>query len=663
MGKKKKSVNHLKNRFTADFETTTTEDDCRVWAYALCSIENEDIKIGNNIEEFFDILQNKKENYIVYFHNLAFDGMFILYHLLRNGYEEIRGKETPRNHTFKILISNKMLWYSIEIFFEVNEHKTNKVTIYDSLKLLNFSVEKIGKDFDLKVKKLTLGKFNPKCIYKKKRIYNKENFKREEKREYLFFIERDDYEKNLGMYKKTRYSLNKFLGLNPKIIREKINIKYLNLGYKGYRKEGHVLTKIEKEYITNDVLVMSRALKELFNKGIIKMTIGSNALHEYKEKIVGRSSFEKFFPVLSFGEDKDIRQSYRGGFTYLEDRFKNCIVGDGIVLDFNSLYPYVMHEFKLPFGKPKFFEGEYVKDKIHPLYIQKFTCQFKLKEKHIPTIQCKNKDLNFNPTEYLKNSIRLDGIDKPVMLTLTSVDLNLFLSHYEVYNINYICGYKFKSSDKLFCEYIDKWSDIKIKSKNEGNGSMYSISKLMLNSLYGKFAKKTIMQSKYTIYDEFIDKLSFKDGEKEIKEGIYIPVATFITAWARYLTITSAQKVYDRFIYADTDSLHLTGREIPEDLNIHDTDLGALKNEFIFEKGKYLRQKSYMERGYEPNKPSNVYTKITCAGMPEKCYKRVRFESFKIGAKFKGKLQKRNVSGGAILKDIEFTIKENFYLN
>ena len=40
-------------KFTADFETNVSEEDCRVWAYALCEIGNTDNFIyGNNIEDF-----------------------------------------------------------------------------------------------------------------------------------------------------------------------------------------------------------------------------------------------------------------------------------------------------------------------------------------------------------------------------------------------------------------------------------------------------------------------------------------------------------------------------------------------------------------------------------------------------------------------------------
>ena len=45
-------------------------------------------------------------------------------------------------------------------------------------------------------------------------------------------------------------------------------------------------------------------------------------------------------------------------------------------------------------------------------------------------------------------------------------------------------GWKFKAIKGLFTEYIDYWSNKKIEAKKEGNGALYRIAKLMLNSLY-----------------------------------------------------------------------------------------------------------------------------------------------------------------------------------
>jgi hypothetical protein len=199
----------------------------------------------------------------------------------------------------------------------------------------------------------------------------------------------------------------------------------------------------------------------------------------------------------------------------------------------------------------------------------------------------------------------------------------------------------------------------------------------MLNALYGKFALNPNVQSKYPVYDN--GRIRYVLGEKETRKPVYIPAGTFITAWARYKTITRAQNVYERFIYADTDSLHLIGSEIPEGLDISPTDLGAWKHESSFDKARFLRQKSYMERTeidkdeYEKAVKENETAQIkrnvliengkylewnvTCAGMPEQCKQFVTFENFHIGTTYGGKLQPCHVIGGIVLDDIDFTIK------
>ena len=65
--------------YTADFETATWLDDSSyVWAWAVSEIGNEDnVKIGNTIDSFMKFIdENKNSKY--YFHNLQFDGTFIL---------------------------------------------------------------------------------------------------------------------------------------------------------------------------------------------------------------------------------------------------------------------------------------------------------------------------------------------------------------------------------------------------------------------------------------------------------------------------------------------------------------------------------------------------------------------------------------------------------
>lgn len=552
--------------FTADFETTTDPLDCRVWACGICSIdESHSFKYGNSLEWFIEFAKNNIGS-TFYFHNLKFDGEFILCYLFEHGYKHVTDRKKIKTKTFTTLISDKGQFYSLEICFNKDENKTEKITIYDSLKILPFSVEAIAKGFNLPISKLEI-----------------------------------DYDEK--------------------------------------REIGHILTPQEIDYLRNDVEIVARALLTLFNQDLRQMTQGSNALYDYK-KIVGKKNFNRWFPIPDY--DFDVRQSYKGGFTYCDPRRQGQDIGAGIVLDVNSLYPSVMYYQPLPYGEGIFFEGKYEPDKLYNLYVQMFTCQFELKENYIPTIQLKN-NLSFVPTAYLSSSK-----DEEVTMCLTSVDLELFFEHYRVYNITWHSGWKFKSTTGLFKEYIDKWNAVKMESTLNGNKAMRTLAKLMLNSLYGKFALNPNVQSKIPYYDNGIIKYTL--GEKETRNPIYIPVGTFITAWARHKTITSAQKVYDRFLYADTDSLHLIGTEIPKGLEVDPVKLGAWKHESTFTRARFVRQKTYIEE-------IDGELNITCAGMPSRCYKHVTWDNFIAGSSFEGKLQFTHVQGGIVLKDIDFTIK------
>lgn len=552
--------------FTADFETTTDPNDCRVWACGICEIGNpENFTYMNDIDGFIEWAR-KQRKVTTYFHNLKFDGEFILCWLFENGFKFVAERRDLEKNTFTTLISDKGQFYSMEICFDRKGKEKDCLTIYDSLKILPFSVAAIAKGFNLPISKL-------------------------------------------------------------------------EIDYNETREKGHILTKEEVDYLRNDVEIMARALHILFEQGLTKMTQGSNALFDYK-RTVGTKNFSKWFPIPEY--DSDIRQSYKGGFTYLNPKYKEIDLQEGIVLDVNSLYPSVMYYRPLPYGEGIFFKGKYEPDKIYNLYVQMFTCQFELKPGYIPTIQLKN-NLAFVPTQYLESS---DGED--VTLCLTNVDMELFFEHYEVYNIEWHSGWKFKSTVGLFKEYIDKWNKVKMESTINGNKAMRTLAKLMLNALYGKFALNPNVQSKIPWYDNGIVK--YKLGEKESRDPIYIPVGTFITAWARYKTISSAQKVYDRFVYADTDSLHLIGTDIPDMLEVDPVKLGAWKHESTFTRARFIRQKSYIEE-------IDGELNITCAGMPDRCYQYVTWDNFHTGVSYDGKLGMTHVNGGIVLKDIPFSIK------
>ena len=539
---------------------------------------------GEDIDSFINYCSLINESTSFYFHNLKFDGEFIIHYLLTHGFVHVNEKKLGVNQ-FSTIISDLNVFYCIKVKFK----EEVIISFFDSLKLLNFSVEEVAKAFNLSIKKL-------------------------------------------------------------------------EIDYKAKREKGHKITDEEKEYLKHDVMIMSLALEKMFEMKITKMTIASNAMSFFKDTI-SKKRFEEWFKPPLY--DKDLRQAYKGGFTYLNDIYRGKEVKEGIVLDVNSLYPSVMYYSPMPYGEGIYFDGKYTPDKLYNLYIQNITCQFRIKKGMIPTIQIKN-NLSFVPTEYLSSS---NG--ESINLTLTNVDLKLFLEHYDIYDISYNWGWKYKSSTKIFKRYIDYWNELKVKATKEGNKPLRTIAKLMLNSLYGKFAASPEGRSKIPYLDNNIVK--YKLSELEERTAYYLPISIFITSWARDKTIRSAQAVYHRFIYADTDSLHLEGTDIPENLLISDTELGKWKIESTFKRGKYLRQKCYIEDVVTPVDEIEKFKKenpeclhlvskdsiinIVCAGMPKGCYKNVTWENFDYGSVFDGKLGVKHTDGGIVLVDTTFTIK------
>lgn len=599
---------NLSRCFTADFETTTEENDCRVWAFALCNIEDfTDFKYGNNIEEFFEFCQNSRSNYKIWFHNLKFDGIFLIYYLLSSGFEWIADKKERADNTFTTLITDMGQFYSITVYFKVKKHHTNKVEFYDSLKIFpNMSVENVAKGFKLPIQKLKI-----------------------------------DYDE--------------------------------------YREKGHILTDQEVAYIRNDVEIMARALKEMFSRGHTRMTIAGDAMNNFKEHFVG---FRKKFPVLSPEVDKDIRNSYRGGFTFVNEKWQEKQTGRGVVLDVNSLYPSCMSSpYPLPYGQPKRYEGEYEKDEIYPLYVQSITCSFDLKKNKIPSVQIRN-SADFIANEYVRTT---NG--EEITLFLTKPDYELFKEQYDIHSPKYNGGWKFKAAIGLFDGYVNHWTEEKIKAGKEGNAPQRAISKLLLNSLYGRLALSgTARQKAPLLHDGLI---KFFMLPEETRETVYIPAAAFITAYGRNRTIRTSQiirdytlKKYgeDRYFYSDTDSIHAALsdddlEDLKDVIKIDDFKLGYWAKEAEFDRAIYIRQKCYIEE-------IEGKLQVTVAGLPKYLAPLVTFDNFKKGfstggltlndmvkiasgngaseeeiEKLHHKLSYKYVKGGVILSDTDFTIK------
>lgn len=584
--------------FMGDFETTVYKGqvNTEVWASALVELFSDKVTILHSIAETFDYLVSLNCNVVVYYHNLKFDGAFWLSYLLvdkkfTQAYDKIGDKETDVkwkqqfkmfNNTFKYSISDRGMWYSIIV-----KVKNHFIEIRDSLKLLPFSVKRIGESFGTKHKKLDM--------------------------EYTGFryagceITKEEQE----------YIANDVL-----VVKEALEIMF---------KQGH-----------NKLTIGSCCLEEY--KKICRSSLEIQL--DYAEMFPNLYDFKIDKQEHKYDNAGDwLRKSYRGGWCYLVKGKENKIKTNGTTADVNSLYPSMMSSKsgnKYPIGLPKFWTGNFIPDqalKENMYYFVRIKTRFYIKGNYLPFIQIKG-DLKYKGTESLETSDVYNHenddyfpyyIDKngniqqaKVELTLTMTDYQLIKEHYELVDFEIIDGCYFYSMVGIFDEYINKYAKIKKESK----GALRELAKLFLNNLYGKMASSTDSSFKiaYVKDDKSIGFMQVVENEK--KPG-YIAIGSAITAYSRNFTIRAAQKNYygaekRGFIYADTDSIHcdLLPQEI-KGIEVDDKEFCCWKLESCWDKAIFTRQKTYIEHitheNLVPLEESKQYNNIKCAGMPKKC--------------------------------------------
>lgn len=638
--------------YACDFETTVYEnqDHTEVWASAIIGLEDDEPLVFHSIDETLYFLKQQNEDAVLYYHNLKFDGKFWLSYLItqlgfKQGFDYIspteviwKKKKELKNKEVIYSISSMGQWYSVT--FKYHNHI---YTLKDSLKLLPFKLREIGESFKTKHQKL-------------------------------------------------------------------------DMEYEGQRYAGCLITQEEMEYIKNDVYVLQEALNIMFAEGHDKLTIGSCCLAEYK-KLIGKYDWDTFFPKLQdipidddiYGAptaDAYIRKSYRGGWCYLVDGASGKIYHNGTTADVNSLYPSMMSSESgnyYPIGKPQFWRGEIPAKALQPnkYYFVRIRCRFYLKKGKLPFVQIKN-DRHYKSTEMLKTSDIYDRKnnkyyrtykdkdgnihDTIVTLTLTMTDYKLLKDHYKLEDLEVLDGCWFYAEKGIFDTYIDKYKKIKMENK----GAKRQIAKLFLNNLYGKLATSTNSSFKYAVEKED-ESLGYKVVLEDNKEPIYIACGSAITSYSRNFTIRAAQANFHGadqrgFKYADTDSIHcdLEPSEI-KGIRVSDKAFCCWKLESQWDTAKFIRQKTYVEHvTHEDLKPvEKPYYNIKCAGMPDSCKdlllismgekeanekqkekykdflsKKRTLDDFDIGLKIPSKLKPKDIKGGVILVEEDYTMRE-----
>ena len=264
----------------ADFETVNKPNDCRVWCWGLAPVSEAvgrgDVEHGLTIANFLDTVKSTDYDRI-FFHNLAFDGDFIISYMLRHGWKWEEDRLLQEGQ-FSTCISEMGQYYTITCVFPGGK----KVVFADSLKKLPLSISALAATYGLPENKL-------------------------------------------------------------------------EIDYDAERPEGYQPTEEEWRYLDHDIIIGAKCVAFTLAEGNTKLTIGSDSLASFKQLTKG---WEEALPVLDREFDDFIRLAYRGGWTYLNEKYAKLVVQDGDVYDNNSIYPWAMSTKHLRYGHPERLHGK-----------------------------------------------------------------------------------------------------------------------------------------------------------------------------------------------------------------------------------------------------------------------------------------------------------------
>jgi hypothetical protein len=277
------------------------------------------------------------------------------------------------------------------------------------------------------------------------------------------------------------------------------------------------------------------------------------------------------------------RKSYRGGRNEVFKFGKDY----AYIYDVNSMYPFVMSNFKYPTK----IIGFYPKGNIGSI------------ERAIKKDFGIIADVDISTTENVIG-IKRDRLIFPVgsfRCQITTPEIKYLLEN--GHKILKVHNYSIYEMDYIFSDFVDFFYNERLKAKEQNNEIKSYMYKILLNSLYGKFGQKInnwleignydnenerIEQiykpdiKEYQIFKYYGGKIYKNDGYIEGYDS-FVAIPSFVTSYARiylYELMKVAKK--ENVIYCDTDSLFLTidgHNNIKETKFVDDKKLGCLKLE------------------------------------------------------------------------------------
>lgn len=357
-------------------------------------------------------------------------------------------------------------------------------------------------------------------------------------------------------------------------------------------------------------------------KKIRAVTLASLALKVYNTKflpgVLGESRSDKIHTSsgkLALYEAK----SYYGGLVWVNEKFSGEVVENCTIYDVNSMYPYVMTTHKYPVS-----------------YVGVWTKKFNPKSVGLWTVEYED----FSGIPFIFDCIS-NTLSRSGEAIIDTDTYNYLLSKGAFLKLK--IGYVYEQTDFIFKDFVNTCYQLRLDYGS--NSPLGFTSKILMNSLYGKFAEKplkrvltTVQPTSVigaTIYStgDVINCKEFYDYFKEVFILHRFPViSSLVTLRARLLLRQLTDTVKGDVLYLDTDSIHIAE---DKDSFIPDNKLGGLKKEFNG-KAIYLGKKLYQLYDFQDNVyktvakgiPQSAAIKIDLRAIDQKLGEKVGYGSF-----------------------------------
>lgn len=518
------------------------------------------------------------------------------YHKLHLGvaqFYRLDRKETPMD---------ELVFYEPEEFVDFLDSKTRKNSITSVMAMnLAFDFTACNLSELMKAKGYTLKQFmveSKVCILK----YRKDS-------KSVLFLDLFNY------VKASVASLGKLLDL-PKldVDFESASDEYLTIYC---RRDVEIIAKF---------MIMYMKFVEHHDLGCLGPTTPSQAFNAFRHRFMKSEIFIHTIDKCSQLE----RDSYFGGRTECHHigRYKGMVY----YVDVNSMYPFVMREHKYPTKMMLYDNAELSIESLSD-YLE---TQSVIAEVELIT------DEPAYPTRYNEKLVFPTG---KLTAVLCTESLKYALEHDHLIKVNKYAIYKQRD---LFSDYINFFYDLRLKYKSENNSIFEQLTKLFLNSLYGKFGQRV----RQIIYKNTIDDPKCEVIEVYSREGVklydevtfggdvfhhftkqeegynsFVAVASHVTDYARMLLFRMMKQAgTENVLYNDTDSLFLTetGYRNVNDL-LDNSKLGFLKLESTYKQMYIHGLKDYATCDYVKHKGVRANAKQ----LSRDHFEQLQFPSFK----------------------------------